>query len=316
MPSSFVRTFSEPDDYAPVGQHSHTRLLAIKRPVDFTASFTAIELPNIRINHFSDTLPRIGRVGLLGDRILFGFVTHPMAGPITNGLELGKNSIHRTRAVGQEFYHQTTDVSSYVTLSLAPDALTSFDELARHVPTTNDILKHTPPAAALAKLRRLFASAKVLADEAPIVLTSLEAGRSLEQAFLGIMVACFCGEDAREDTTAKRRHAAIMRRFYRVIEERPDEPVYVPELCKAVGVSERTLRTCCEEHLGMGPKQFLVLRRLNLVRRALRESSPAETSVTNTATRYGFWQFGRLAVEYKALFGESPSATLGRPPAN
>jgi AraC family ethanolamine operon transcriptional activator len=51
-----------------------------------------------------------------------------------------------------------------------------------------------------------------------------------------------------------------------------------------------------------------------MVRRALRESTPTETTVTEIATRYGFWQFGRLAGEYRSLFGEAPSATLGRPP--
>jgi AraC-like DNA-binding protein len=62
----------------------------------------------------------------------------------------------------------------------------------------------------------------------------------------------------------------------------------------------------------MGPKHYLLLRRMHLVRRALRENASAETTVTEVATRFGFWQFGRFAVEYKALFGESPSTTLAR----
>jgi AraC-like DNA-binding protein len=74
-----------------------------------------------------------------------------------------------------------------------------------------------------------------------------------------------------------------------------------------------TLNTCYWEHRGMGPKHYLLLRRMHMVRRALRDSTSTETTVTEIATRYGFWQFGRLAVEYKALFGESPSATLARP---
>jgi AraC-like DNA-binding protein len=49
-----------------------------------------------------------------------------------------------------------------------------------------------------------------------------------------------------------------------------------------------------------------------LARRALREAATDATSVTDVATRYGFWQLGRFAVEYQSLFGESPSATLRR----
>jgi AraC-like DNA-binding protein len=313
MPSSAVQKFTEPDEYAPAGQHAHTRLLAIKRPVDFGAKFTSIELPNLRVNQFSDTLPRVARIGIVGDRILFGFLAQPGAGPITGGIEMMSDKLHQMRAAGQEFYHQTPDSSSYVTVSLPAVLMTDLDDLAGRVPTHSDLIKHAPPPAALAKLRRLNEAAGALAEDAPAVLASLEAARSLEQAFIGALVACFDGDESREDRTASRQHTAIMRRFYQAIEECSGQPLYVPEVCKAVGASERTLRTCCEEHLGMGPKHYLLLRRLHLFRRALWENGPGDTTVTELATRYGFWQFGRLAVEYKALFGEAPSVTLARP---
>jgi AraC-like DNA-binding protein len=111
---------------------------------------------------------------------------------------------------------------------------------------------------------------------------------------------------------AQRHHELIMRRFRRVVEENPAEPLYIPEICKEVGVSERTLRMCCQEHLGMGPKRYLLMRRMHLARRALRQAALDATSVTAIAMRYGFWQLGRFAIEYQSLFGESPSATLLR----
>jgi transcriptional regulator GlxA family with amidase domain len=103
-----------------------------------------------------------------------------------------------------------------------------------------------------------------------------------------------------------------MRRFRRVVEENPDQPLYIPELCRAIGVSERTLRVCCQEQLGVGPKRYLQLRRLHLARRALRAARRDAATVTDIATRYGFWHFGRFAGEYQLLFDEAPSVTLHR----
>ena len=123
---------------------------------------------------------------------------------------------------------------------------------------------------------------------------------------------CLLADVDREDGAAVKRHAAIMQRFYRVIEEHLDRPFDMPQLARAVGTSERTLTACCQEHLGMGPKRYVILRRMNMMRRDLQCAAPGETTVTEIATRYGFWQFGRLAVAYKAMFGESPSATLAR----
>ena len=103
-----------------------------------------------------------------------------------------------------------------------------------------------------------------------------------------------------------------MIRFHRLVEENHDHALFIPELCKEVGASERTLRICCQEQLGVSPRRYLLLRRMQLVRQALRAGERGATSVTEIATRYGFWQFGRFAGEYKSLFGEFPSSALAR----
>jgi AraC-like DNA-binding protein len=52
------------------------------------------------------------------------------------------------------------------------------------------------------------------------------------------------------------------------------------------------------------------LRRMHLVRRALRRSDASRVTVTRIVTDHGFWELGRFAVAYRSLFGESPSDTL------
>jgi transcriptional regulator GlxA family with amidase domain len=165
----------------------------------------------------------------------------------------------------------------------------------------------------MAKLHRLHAAAGQLAEDAPEIIANPEAAHGLEQLLIHALVECLSIGEASEDRSALRHHATIMRRFRRAVEENADQPLYIPELCKAIAVSDRTLRVCCQEQLGMSPKRYLLLRRMHLARRALRESAPTAATVTEIATRYGFWQFGRFAGEYKSVFGEAPSATLRHP---
>jgi len=62
----------------------------------------------------------------------------------------------------------------------------------------------------------------------------------------------------------------------------------------------------------MGPTEEVRRRRMQLVHRTLRDGEPDPASVSAVARRYGFRGLGRFAAEYRALFGELPSATLRR----
>jgi len=85
-------------------------------------------------------------------------------------------------------------------------------------------------------------------------------------------------------------------------------------ICELIGVTDRTLRSCCTEFLGIGPIRYMRLRRLRQVRNALREADPATASVATLARRYGFTELGRFAAAYRMAFGEMPSTTLRRMP--
>jgi AraC family ethanolamine operon transcriptional activator len=90
------------------------------------------------------------------------------------------------------------------------------------------------------------------------------------------------------------------------------EPPSIPVLCAFAGVSERTLQYAFREHLGMTPVRYLKLLRLDRVHRELRDPRSDLASVTEAAVRSGFYDLGRFAGDYRSLFGELPSETLGR----
>jgi AraC-like DNA-binding protein len=77
-------------------------------------------------------------------------------------------------------------------------------------------------------------------------------------------------------------------------------------------VSERSLRACCKEHLGMGPSRYRYLCAMQRVHRALQSGSSDAANVSGVAGRYGFRGLGRFATRYRSLYGELPSATLRR----
>src|SRR4029077_13283378 len=124
---------------------------------------------------------------------------------------------------------------------------------------------------------------------------------------------CLTEGESSELTAGGRRHDMIVARFEEFLDANPDKPLYLTEICAAIGVAERTLRAACEEHVGMGPIRYLNLRRMHLVRRSLLRADPSTATVTRLATDHGFWELGRFSVAYRALFGESPSESLRRP---
>ncbi len=288
--------------------------LTITARGQFSAKLTWVHLHCLQMQRFFDNLPRILHVAHVHRRATISFLAPQGPPQRWSGTELTPTDV-MLHNLDQSHFQQTSGVASSGFMSLPVESFVSAGATMVGCDLTppKDPFIFRPPSHALAKLRRLHAAAGHLAESAPEIIANSDASYGLEQALIEAMVSCLGHHETREDSVAQRQHELIMRRFRRVVEENPDQPLYIPELCKAIGVSERTLRVCCQEQLGTGPKHYLMLRRLHLARRALRAGSFDTTRVTEIATRYGFWHFGRFAGEYHSLFGESPSVTLHRP---
>jgi AraC-like DNA-binding protein len=161
-------------------------------------------------------------------------------------------------------------------------------------------------------LRHLHAAAIGAIESRSTALIGVEAAHGLEQQLIGALVECLSQGSASEAVSVTRQHQDVAVRFEALLQTQPDRSLRVAEICAALGVSARTLRMCCEEQLGMDATEYVRLRRMHLVHRALSNGNADAASISAVARRCGFRGLGRFAVKYRALFGELPSATLRR----
>lgn len=107
---------------------------------------------------------------------------------------------------------------------------------------------------------------------------------------------------------ATRRRGLLLAVDY--LRNRLDTRISVAELCRAAGISERSLQYAFRQEFGMSPTEFMRRRRLHAVRQELTRSTHKHITVSEVATKYGFSELGRFAVEYRRLFGVRPSDLL------
>jgi AraC-like DNA-binding protein len=135
---------------------------------------------------------------------------------------------------------------------------------------------------------------------------------AIQRGVADALIACLrqairCQEDVY--VSAHRRH--LVRRAEDFFRSHLGERVSAAQLSSAARVSERNLRNAFYDVYATSPMRYLRLWQLHQARRALRSPRHPSASVTDIATSHGFHELGRFAGEYKALFGESPSQTLG-----
>lgn len=100
-----------------------------------------------------------------------------------------------------------------------------------------------------------------------------------------------------------------VRKVERYIIDNADRPIGLEELVEVSGVSARALFDGFRRFRGSSPMAYLRSVRLERVHDDLRSAKPGET-VTTIACRWGFYQFGRFAGQYRSVYGELPSDTL------
>ena len=288
MPGSGTRTFLETDRYeASLRQAQIDTILTSGGK--FKARLTWAELHHLHLLRCEEDLPRIAYLTLAPRLVFVAFPTDSGPLPVWRGtkLEAGDIMFHSR---GERLHQATPGPSIWSVIALDPVQLDNYGQALSGKPLIpppdGRVLRASRRDAA--RLKRLHAQACRLAETRPRILAHPEVARAIEQELIHALVNCLTAAKVEEDGTAIRHHARIMVRFEEVLAEHLGRPLHMPELCELIGVTDRTLRCCCAEFLGISPSQYVLLRRLKHVRRALRDADPSMVKVAELARRFGF----------------------------
>jgi AraC family ethanolamine operon transcriptional activator len=109
--------------------------------------------------------------------------------------------------------------------------------------------------------------------------------------------------------TERRR---IARRAQEYIEQNFRQPNRIDEICQETGAGLRTLQRSFKEYFSVSVTEYLKLVRLDALHRDLCSADPLEMTVAELGMKNGFTHLGRLAVDFRKQFGQSPSKVLLR----
>jgi AraC-like DNA-binding protein len=299
---------SDPDEFVNLIRPSGLKMFITERGT-FEGSSVLMEIGRLHLQRRSERLARFVEVDLPRPGILF--LTQSGPSMFFDGVEIGPEEVALIGADNGYVSRLLGPTSwGHILFSQKDMEAISAAHFAHNAPSTSGCRVVAPSSGALARLRLLHYSAENLTAALPGSSICPEFEHELEQALLQATSDCVSVSSVRTETTAVQHHRMIVRRFREILKADPSATLPMQEISDLVGVSGRTLRMVCQEQFGVSPTQYMLLRRLNLARIALRQSAPDTARVTDIATAFGFWELGRFAVRYRQIFGETPSATL------
>lgn len=134
---------------------------------------------------------------------------------------------------------------------------------------------------------------------------------SLEQAVIHALL--FTHQHNHSDALRRHVQRAGPRAVHEAVALLRNDPARawtVPDLAAACSTSTRSLQEGFRKTHDSTPTAYLRRLRLEKVHEELLKSKPGISTVSETATKWGFTHLGRFALAYSTLFAEKPSETL------
>jgi AraC-like DNA-binding protein len=309
MPGSRASVFGEAGDFQAALSADGVAEVLFTGRCQFQARLTQVGLERLRLAAVEEAQSRIAFIAVPRGMVLITFPVDGGPSPIWGGVELRAGEMI-TLGPGQRVHARTVGPCRWHAVQVPERQLAGYGRALSGAPfIVPPAARWRPRRAALRQVRQFHRAAIRMAEARAGALTDLQGAHGLEQQLLHALIECL-SDGAEEETATERHHRDLLARFEDLLAAEPLRSI--PGICAALGVSERSLRECCKKHLGMGPSSYRRLRAMQQVHRSLRSGTPDAASVSEVARRYGFRQLGRLAANYRVLYGELPSVTLRR----
>jgi len=145
-------------------------------------------------------------------------------------------------------------------------------------------------------------------------ITLISQRREFAYKVFGLITDAYLSAHTKADSTTGRRQPAtqIVRKAEECFIESEMGSVSLADLCMAAGVSKSTLYNAFHNTCGEPPLEYFHKRRLMKARTILINSPPERGAIKRAALDVGLTELGRFSVEYRRLFGESPSVTINK----
>jgi AraC family transcriptional regulator, ethanolamine operon transcriptional activator len=260
------------------------------------------------------------RYGLEGGGIICEGATRPncvvvfvpmqnAAAIITNG-QLCDDRCWMLQTPDREFCFAVSAPNEWVSVSIPVDVWSQFAEGIGRI-QANELVRSSP--ALVARFREVIRRFLAISHGHSRFLEIPSIVESIEAELLSALRSMVMAEEKRTTISTGRPvipRDEVVRSAKILLDESSNKDLPAGSLAAAAGVSERTMRNVFHDYYGVAPLRYLRLRRLHLVRSALKQADPRRHTVTDVVKQFGIWELGRFAQAYRRLFGETPSQTL------
>lgn len=260
------------------------------------------------------SLPVLARGPISADRMTLGILLNEREVSLFNGNALLPGSM-MLYGEGEELNVRLPPNSNWLSiqldrLSLAKIGIEFSDAGFRYW----DMGKEKAPRAQILQYATLLESVTQQAGQADALKADQAINDIEDQVLLRLasLVAARRVFPMQSYSRGKDRTLCIVRDTDSYMEARIESPITISEICLALNTNIKALERAFMCTYGLGPKQYLLKKRLSKLRQLLVCSSAGEHTLVDAYLSCGLIHFGRAAQGYRALFGELPSHTLSQ----